>query len=137
MSNSVELAKLVTVAPGTLTNKTIEAGTFTNGYTEEVHAPAAGSSFTFDFANGTIQGYSTNANTTITLPAVTAGRSFSIQIAYGGAHVLTWAGGTIAWAGGNAPAFSGASGKTDTVSFMANVAGTKWIGTVFALGSTT
>lgn len=121
----------------TLTNKTIESGVFTNGYTEETYAPAAGSSFTFDFANGTIQGYTTNANTTITLPAVVAGKSFSIQISFGGAHTLTWAGGTIAWAGNTVPSFSGASGKTDTISFMANVAGTKWIGTAFALGSAT
>jgi len=120
-----------------LTNKEISGGTFSNGYTEETYAPAAGSSFTFNFANGTIQGYTTNANTTITLPAVVAGKSFSIQIAYGGAHTLTWAGGTIAWAGNTVPSFSGASGKTDTISFMANVAGTKWIGTAFALGSAT
>lgn len=121
----------------TLTNKEISGGTFTNGYTEETYAPAAGASFTFDFANGTIQGYTTNANTTITLPAVVAGKGFSIQISFGGAHTLSWAGGAIAWAGGSAPSFSGASGKTDTVSFMANVAGTKWIGTAFALGSAT
>lgn len=119
----------------TLTNKTIEAGVFTNGYTEEVYAPAAGSAFTVSLANGSIQGFTTNANTTITLPTVVAGKSFQLQIAFGGAHTITFAGGTVKWT--TTPTFSGASGKTDVVNFTANAAGTAWFGSVFGLGYTT
>jgi hypothetical protein len=39
----------------TLTNKTVEAGTFTNGYTEEVATANTGTAYTIDLANGSVQ----------------------------------------------------------------------------------
>lgn len=124
----------------TLTNKTISGGVFADGYTEEVDAPAAGSSFTVSHANGTVHGFLTNANATVTLPAPAAGRSCQIQIAFGGAHTLTWAvtgGSDIGWPGNTQPTASGASGKTDTYNFCANAAGTKWVNTGSCIGSAT
>lgn len=101
----------------TLTNKTLTAPTITD-YTETVYAPAAGSSFTVSLSNGTIQKLTTNANTTITLPASVAGKNYSIIVAYGGVHTLTWSGGTtIKWAGGTAPTATSVNGKFDIFVF--------------------
>lgn len=115
----------------TLTNKTF------TGYTETAHAPAAGSTFTIDLANGTIQGLTTNANATVTLPAPAAGKGFQLQINYGGAHTLTWAvtgGSTIGWPGGKTPAATSAAGKTDVFNFISSAAGTQWLGSIFGAG---
>jgi len=97
---------------GSATNPTI------TNYTETLNAPAAGAAFTVNLANGTLQKLTTNANTTITLPASVAGKNYSIIVAYGGAHTLTWAGGsTIKWAGGAAPAATSVNGKFDIFVF--------------------
>lgn len=88
-------------------------------YTEAVYAPAAGSAFTVDLANGPIQRFTTNANTTITLPAAVAGKSYIIELIYGGAHTVTFAGGTaIKWPGDTAPTVTSVSGKRDKFSFI-------------------
>lgn len=101
-----------TIATPVLTNPTI------TDYTETVYAPAAGTAFTVNLANGTEQRFTSNGNITITLPAAAAGKSYTIQIAYGGAHTLTWAGGTaIKWAGGSAPTATSINGKFDTFVF--------------------
>ncbi len=101
----------------TLANKTLANPTIAN-YTEAVYAPAAGSTFTVDLANGTKQKFTTNANTTITLPASVAGKGFEVTIVYGGAHTITWTGGTsLRWAGGTAPTPTSVSGKIDRFLF--------------------
>jgi len=88
-------------------------------YTELLHAPAAGSAFTVDLANGPVQQFITNANTTITLPASVAGKSFVVFVEFGGAHTITWAGGTsIKWSGGTAPSATAVSGKVDAFTFF-------------------
>ena len=117
----------------TLTNKTIDGCILTGGYTEETFSPAEGSTFTFDFANGTIQSYTTDANTTISLPAPAVGKSFQIQVVFGGTHTLTFDGGALSW-GDDTPTFSSTAGKTDIVNFTCNVAGTKWFGSLFGTG---
>jgi len=87
-------------------------------YTETINAPAAGSAFTVDLATGTIQKFTTNANTTITLPDSVAGKNFSVIVAYGGVHTLTWAGGgVLKWAGGTAPTATSVNGKFDIFVF--------------------
>lgn len=119
-SMSVAVANTDYVTPTgsvTLTNKTLTNPTITN-YTETVNAPAAGSAFTVDLTTGTIQKLTTNANTTITLPASVAGKNYSIIVAFGGVHTLTWAGGTtIKWAGGTAPTATSVNGKFDIFVF--------------------
>jgi hypothetical protein len=108
----------------TLTNKTLTNPTITN-YTETVNAPAAGSSFTVALTTGTIQKLTTNANTTITLPASVAGKNYSIIVAYGGVHTITWAGGgVLKWAGGTAPTATSVSGKFDIFVFTCDGANT-------------
>jgi hypothetical protein len=105
-------------ATQTLTNKTLTNQTVTN-YTETLHSPAAGSSFSVDLANGTVQKFTTNANTTVTLPSSVTGKSFVIIIAYGGSHSVTWAGGSvIKWAGGITPTATAVNGKFDIFTFF-------------------
>lgn len=105
--------------------------TVTN-YVETLFAPAAGSSFTVDLANGTVQKLSLNANGTITLPASVSGKSFVIIVTYSGAFTLTWAGGsTIKWPGGTVPTASSASGKFDIFTFFQD--GTHTYGQSFGL----
>lgn len=101
----------------TLTNKTLTNPTVTN-FVETVHTPSSGSSFTVDLANGTVQKLTTNANTTITLPASVAGKSYIVMVAFGGTHTITWAGGsTIKWSGGAAPTATSVNGKFDIFAF--------------------
>lgn len=112
-------AKLITTDDAqTITGqKTITNPVITN-YVETAYAPSSGTAFTVDLANGTLQKFTSSGNLTITLPTPAAGKSFTIQIAYGGAHTLTWAGGgTIKWAGGAAPTATSVNGKFDTFTF--------------------
>jgi len=113
------------------TTPSITNPTVTN-YVETLYAPSAGSSFTVDLANGTVQRLSLNANGTITLPSSVAGKSFVIIVTYSGAFTLTWAGGsTIKWPGGTAPTASSASGKFDIFTFFQD--GTNTYGNSFGL----
>jgi hypothetical protein len=103
--------------------------TVTN-YVETLFAPAAGSSFTISLSNGTVQRFTTNANTTITLPTSVAGKSFLVMVQYGGAHTLTWAGGsTLKWNLGVTPVPTSVNGKIDVFTFLQD--GTNTYGSVF------
>lgn len=103
--------------------------TVTN-YVETLFAPAAGSSFTVNLANGTVQRFTTNANTVITLPTSVAGKSFVVMVQYGGAHTLTWSGGsTLKWSVGVTPTPTSAAGKIDIFTFFQD--GTNTYGAVF------
>lgn len=96
---------------------TLRNAIFTN-YTETTYAPAAGSSFTVSLANGTMQKFTTNANSTIILPTPVAGKSYVIQVVFGGAHTITWSGGGILkWSNGAAPTATSVNGKIDTFTF--------------------
>lgn len=120
----------------TLTNKTLTTPVLTNptvtNYVETVYAPSAGSSFTIDLANGTVQKLTTNANTTITLPASVAGKSFVLIVAYGGTHTLTWAGGsTLKWGNAGEPTETSSNTKFDIFTFFQD--GTNTYGSTFGL----
>ena len=113
------------------TTPSITNPTVTN-YVETLYAPSAGTSFTIDLSNGTVQKISLNGNGTITLPSSVAGKSFVIIVTYSGAYTLTWAGGsTIKWPGGTAPTASSASGKYDIFTFFQD--GTNTYGNSFGL----
>lgn len=102
--------------------------TITN-YVETVYAPSAGTAFTVDLANGTVQKLTSSGNLTITLPASVSGKSFIIIVAYGGTHTLTWAGATIKWNGGSAPTATSVNAKFDIFTFFQD--GTNTYGSVF------
>lgn len=107
-----QMILLALITNGSLTNPTI------TNYVETLYAPAAGSAWTVDLANGTVQKLTTNANATITLPASTAGKSYTIIVAYGGTHTITWAGGgTLKWAGGSAPVATSVNAHFDIYVF--------------------
>ncbi len=101
-----------------ITTPTLTNPTITN-YVETIYAPAANSAWTVSLTNGTLQKLTTNANATITLPASVAGKSFTIIVAFGGVHTLTWAGGgTLKWVNGSAPAATSVNGKFDIFTFI-------------------
>lgn len=113
-------------ATATLTNKTLTTPVLTTptitNYTETLYAPAAGTAFTVDLANGTVQKFESSGNLTITLPAAASGKGFTVIIKYGAnGHTLTWAGGsTIKWPGGTTPSATSVLGKFDIYHFFSD-----------------
>jgi hypothetical protein len=113
----------------TLTNKTIEAGTFTNGYTEEVATANTGTAYTIDLAGGSVQILTLTGNCTFTFPTATAGQSFILllkQDATGG-RTVTWPA-AVKWPGGTAPTITSTASKMDKLVFTA--ADSNWYGSV-------
>ncbi len=113
----------------TLTNKTIEAGTFTNGYTEETVTANTSTAYTIDLANGTVQILTLTGNCTYTFPTATAGKSFTLlQKQDGtGSRTVTWPA-SVKWPSGTAPTITSTASKLDKFVFTAD--GTNWYGSV-------
>jgi hypothetical protein len=111
----------------TLTNKTIEAGTFTNGYTEEVATANTSTAYTIDLANGSVQVLTLTGNCTYTFPTAVAGKSFILlQKQDGtGSRTVTWPA-TVKWPGGTAPTITSTASKLDKYIFTSD--GTNWYG---------
>lgn len=111
----------------TLTNKTIEAGTFTNGYTEEVATANTSTAYTIDLANGSVQILTLTGNCTFTFPTATAGRSFILILKQDGtgSRTVTWPA-AVKWPGGTAPTITSTASKADKYVFTAD--GSNWIG---------
>ena len=114
----------------TLTNKTIEAGTFTNGYTEEVNTANTSTAYTISLADGSFQILTLTGSATITMPTATAGKSFILLLKQDGtgSRTVTWS--TVKWSGGTAPTITATASKQDIFSFFAD--GTNWYGTTVA-----
>lgn len=113
---------------GTLTTPTITNPTITN-YTETVYTANSGTAITLSLANGTIQLITLTGNCTITLPTVSAGKSFTVILRMGsGGFAVTWAsGGTHYWPNNITPTITGTASKTDVFTFVS--AGGYWFGT--------
>ena len=111
----------------TLTNKTVEAGTFTNGYTEEVATANTSTAYTIDLANGSVQILTLTGNCTFTFPTATAGRSFILILKQDGtgSRTVTWPA-AVKWPSGTAPTITSTASKADKYVFTAD--GTNWIG---------
>jgi len=111
----------------TLTNKTIEAGTFTNGYTEETVTANTSTAYTIDLANGSVQILTLTGNCTFTFPTATAGRSFILILKQDGtgSRTVTWPA-AVKWPAGTAPTITSTASKADKYIFTAD--GTNWIG---------
>lgn len=87
-----------------------------------------GTAYTIDFDNGTDFEIETEGDTTITLPAAKAGKTYTLLVKYGGVHTLTFAGGTlIKYEGGTAPTPTSVAGKWDKYSFSCDRAATATI----------
>jgi hypothetical protein len=111
----------------TLTNKTLEAATFTNGVTEEFGTANTGTAYTIDLVNGSVQQLTLTGNCTFTFPAVGGGKQFLLMTTQDatGSRTITWPA-SVKWAGGTAPTITGTAAKTDVFSFLSN--GTYWLG---------
>jgi hypothetical protein len=111
----------------TLTNKTIEAATFTNGYTEEVATANTSTAYTIDLANGTVQILTLTGNCTFTFPTATAGKSFILLLKQDGtgSRTATWPS-AVKWPAGTAPTITSTASKLDKYIFTAD--GTNWYG---------
>lgn len=93
--------------------------TITN-YTETVHTVAvSGAAVAIDLTLGTRWVINTSANCVITLPAPVAGKAFSIDVIFGGAHTLTWAAaaGVVQWPDSIVPPATSSAGKRDKYAF--------------------
>ena len=111
----------------TLTNKTVEAGTFTNGYTEETVTANTGTAYTIDLANGSVQILTLTGNCTFTFPTATAGRSFIMLLKQDGtgSRTVTWPA-AVKWPGSTAPTITSTASRLDKFIFTAD--GTNWYG---------
>ena len=114
----------------TLTNKTVEAGTFTNGYTEETVTANTSTAYTIDLANGTVQVLTLTGNCTYTFPTPVAGKSFILvqkQDATG-SRTVTWPA-SVDWPSATAPTLTATASKADKFVFTA-IDGSNWLGSV-------
>jgi hypothetical protein len=111
----------------TLTAKTIEAGTFTNGYTEEVATANTSTAYTIDLANGSIQILTLTGNCTFTFPTAAAGKSFIMLLKQDGtgSRTATWPS-AVKWPAGTAPTITSTASKLDKYIFTSD--GTNWYG---------
>jgi hypothetical protein len=111
----------------TLTNKTIEAGTFTNGYTEETATANTSTAYTIDLANGSVQVLTLTGNCTFTFPTAAAGKSFIMLLKQDatGSRTATWPA-AVKWPGGTAPTITSTASKLDKYIFTSD--GTNWYG---------
>lgn len=113
----------------TLTNKTLAAATFSDGYTEEVATANTGTAYTISLANGSIQLLTLTGNCTFTFPAATAGRSFVLLLKQDGtgSRTVTWPA-TAKWPASTAPTITATANKLDRFVFTAD--GSVWLGAV-------
>jgi len=111
----------------TLTNKTVEAGTFTNGYTEETVTANTSTAYTIDLANGSVQILTLTGNCTFTFPTATAGRSFLLMLRQDGtgSRTVTYPA-AVKWPASTAPTITTTASRQDIFSFVAD--GTNWYG---------
>lgn len=111
----------------TLTNKTIEAGVFSNGYTEEVATANTSTAYTIDLANGSVQILTLTGNCTFTFPTVVSGKGFTLLLLQDatGSRTVTWPS-SVKWPAGTAPTITATASKMDKYVFVAN--GSYWIG---------
>ena len=112
----------------TVTNKTVEAGVFTNGYTEELVTANTGTAYTINLANGSVQYLTLTGNCTYTFPTPVAGVSFTlIQRQDGtGGRTVTWPS-TVDWPGAVAPTLTSTANRVDKFIFTA-IDGSNWLG---------
>jgi hypothetical protein len=111
----------------TLTNKTIEDGTFTNGYTEESVVANTSTSYTVSLSNGTLQILTLTGNCTFTFPTATVGKSFMILLKQDatGSRTVTWPA-SVKWPSSIAPTITSTASKGDKYVFTGD--GTYWWG---------
>lgn len=88
----------------TLTNKTLSAAVFNDGYTEEVFV-ITGTTPAISPSNGSIQTWTLSGNSTPTAGTWSAGQSITLMVDDGSASTITWTSLAVTWqtGGGDAP----------------------------------
>jgi len=111
----------------TLTNKTISAGIFTDGYTEETVTANTSTAYTVDLANGSVQILTLTGNCTFTFPTATAGKGFTMLLKQDGtgSRTVTWPS-SVKWPASTAPTITSTASKGDKFVFVGD--GTYWWG---------
>lgn len=104
---------VTTTGTQTLTNKTINASTFTDPVIigtilEDVYTISDGAAFEIDPGNGSIQLVTLGANRTPKATNFAAGEAVTLMVLDGSAYTLTWTDATfggsgVVWVGGSAP----------------------------------
>lgn len=79
-----------------ITNKTIEAGTFTNGYTEEVFA-VTGTTPALSPTNGSIQTWTLSGASTPTAGSWASGQSMTLMVDDGTEFTIIWTSLAVTW----------------------------------------
>jgi len=131
LSNIITPTNVLTeTSTNTVTNKTYEAGVFTNGYTEETVVANTSTAYTIDLANGSVQYLTLTGNVTYTFPTPVAGKSFMLiqkQDATG-SRTVTWPA-SVDWPSATAPTLTSTASKADKFVFTA-IDGSNWLGSV-------
>ena len=100
--------------------------TVTN-YVETRFTANSSTAITLALTNGTMQDITLTGICTITMPAVSSGKSFLLMLRTGaGGYTVTWT--TVKWAGGTAPTLTATASRMDIFSFFSD--GTNWYGVV-------
>ena len=100
--------------------------TITN-YVETRFTANSSTAITLALTNGTMQDITLTGICTITMPAVSSGKSFLLMLRTGaGGYTVTWT--TVKWAGGTAPTLTATASRMDIFSFFSD--GTNWYGVV-------
>jgi hypothetical protein len=102
-----------------------------NGYTEGVQTiAAAGSAQTLDISSSTVivATLTPSTNCTFTMPAATAGKSFTVYVKQPAAAVAQATFTGVSFPGGVTPVLTATVNRTDIFSFVSD--GTKWYGNV-------
>jgi len=98
-----------------------------HNYTESYYAANSGASITINLSNGTLQKITLNSNTTITMPAAQAGKSFLLLINSGlGSFTVSWSG--VSWPSATPPTVTTTASRVDVLSFVSD--GTSWFGAI-------
>jgi|Laugresbdmm110sn_1035088.scaffolds.fasta_scaffold02593_3 hypothetical protein len=122
-ANAVTFSNTISVA--NINNSYISNTTFLNYKEQSYTNTAIGATYTVDLNNGSMQLITLDATTTISMPAVSAGKSFTMIISSGtGGYAVTWNG--VTWPEGITPTLTATASKKDLVSFVSD--GSTWYG---------
>ena len=122
-ANAVTFSNTISVA--NINNSYISNTTFLNYKEQSYTNTAIGATYTVDLNNGSMQLITLDATTTISMPAVSAGKSFTMIISSGtGGYAVTWNG--VTWPEGITPTLTSTASKKDLVSFVSD--GSTWYG---------
>jgi len=122
-NNTANFSNVVTVA--NLNSSSIANSTFINCKDQTHSNSTFGSSYTIDLNRGPMHLLTLTTSTTISMPPVSAGKSFTLIVNTGtGNYTVNWSG--VTWPDAVPPVVTTTSNKNDVFSFVSD--GTNWFG---------